>query len=1392
MTHVLYVDDEPYLLEIFREFLEMKGDMDVEVAGSVPEALDLLKDHHVDVIVSDYQMPGIDGIEFLRMIRERDASLPFILFTGKSREDVVIRALNSGADYYLQKGGDASAQFAEMRNLILHAVGRRLAEAAQRESELRYRHVVEDQTELIRRFLPDGTTVFANGAFCRYYGVDEQEVIGSTAPPFLLRGEEERIARHLASLSPEEPVKPITTRLILSDGRIRWHHQYDRALFDQNGAVTEYQSVGRDVTDMTISEANLALKNNVFGILASGEDILSDGPAKWALSEALSGIAWALHLDQVTIQTVGPGPEGGPSIAAPLIAWRRDAALSGVEVTPIPDLRYRPCPRRWLEILERGDPVEGDLQDFSEEERAWAASPEMETFVAFPVFFRGTFWGFIAAFGKDGGRSWAEEERLAFGNASDLIRYAIEWYRKGWDLAESEAKFKAIADLAQDAIVLIDSDDRVAYWNNAARQMFGYSNEDFASRTLHECITGKSFDHTYYREQFAELKRTGRTFLSGKVLELTARRKDGTRFAMELSSSSINLKGEWHLLAICRDISERKLMEDRLRENEEKFRTIAELAQDAIVLVDGHDRVRFWNRAAEEMFGYPADEILDRSIYQCLKREGTPPHYTAALEEFRETGDGFLDQKIFEITLKCRDGRSLPVEVSVSPVRIDGEWLGVGIIRDLSGRRAAEAALRESEESYRTIFETTLDGMAVIDAETLEVLMANRAFLNILGYGSSDPDAAPVRIFDLIHPAWKDWVTSLINGDLLGGEQIDELPLVLQDGSQRWIRVLGRMTLFGGRPAGLISCIDITEKRRVEVMLRRRNELEALIRAISTRFLTLERADLDREFRAVLGEVGGALEADSATILLFNDEHARVDSCYWWSANGLDSRPQELENSTTHRFSWWMDRLRDLKPIHIPSVDAMPEESATEKEFFQMFGVGSILAFPIASKAGLFGHISFQTVGRECSWSEEDIAILSMLGDIVADVHARTRAEQRLRESEKKFRSFVEGSNDVFMRMTIGPSGPVLEYISPSFEQMSGYSRECMFTHRDMGFRFLHPDDRARFLQWQRSSYKSFYRPETFRWMNRDGRYIWTENCMIPVFDEEGAVVAIEIVIHDIDHIKRTEEAFKQTNKKLALLGSITRHDILNQLTAAFGYLDLIRDRIDDPLVTKFFERQEGALRQIQSQIEFTKSYQELGVRMPEWQKVTEVIARVSRPFIEEGIRVMADIDGLEVYADPMLEKVFYNLLDNSLRHGGAVSRVTVSSMRVENVTQIIWQDDGVGVPEEEKERIFDRGVGKNTGFGLFLVREVLSITDMSINECGIPGKGAKFVITVPPGMFRVRGEAWIAPDPINIRITAPGEGDTPKNQPYDTIPDGHTDRGACSPTSIDQRRRSQ
>jgi PAS domain S-box-containing protein len=267
----------------------------------------------------------------------------------------------------------------------------------------------------------------------------------------------------------------------------------------------------------------------------------------------------------------------------------------------------------------------------------------------------------------------------------------------------------------------------------------------------------------------------------------------------------------------------------------------------------------------------------------------------------------------------------------------------------------------------------------------------------------------------------------------------------------------------------------------------------------------------------------------------------------------------------------------------------------------------------------------------------------------------------------------------------------------------------------------------------------------------RDGSEIWASIQAWKLETRGSPVMMIEGFAEDITEQKIFEEEVRfheselnryalelsQVNKKLNILSTITRHDILNKLTGLQGYLELMKAESPDPKAQEYLAIQETIIQTIARQIRFTKDYQDIGIETPRWFDVKETLEKAVANIPLQDITLTIDTGNLAIFADPMLEKVFYNLVENSTRHAGKLTRIRCVTETAGDCARIIFEDDGSGVPERYKEAIFVRKHFKNTGFGLYLSREILGITGLSIRENGRPGDGARFEITVPPDKFR-------------------------------------------------------
>ncbi len=225
----------------------------------------------------------------------------------------------------------------------------------------------------------------------------------------------------------------------------------------------------------------------------------------------------------------------------------------------------------------------------------------------------------------------------------------------------------------------------------------------------------------------------------------------------------------------------------------------------------------------------------------------------------------------------------------------------------------------------------------------------------------------------------------------------------------------------------------------------------------------------------------------------------------------------------------------------------------------------------------------------------------------------------------------------------------------------------------------------------------------------------------------------------DIKKRQKVEAALETANQKLSLLSQITRHDISNRVFALLAELDLAKELAKEPRLTESLLQLERTSMAIQDQIAFTKDYQEIGTQAPSWYLVTPLIRSAADPLYLPEVNVSVHCEGVEVFADAMISKVFYNLIHNALRHGEHLTRITFSYQVSGNDLVIFAEDNGIGIVLKEKENIFRKGFGKDSGLGLFLSREILSITGITIQETGEHGKGARFEIHVPDGDWRIK-----------------------------------------------------
>jgi PAS domain S-box-containing protein len=262
LTVFLVEDNEHDVIAFKRSLKKSEFSFYLQYVDTAEEAMStiLASKNTIDIIVIDYHLPGLSGFDFFQKLKETGIDIPIVMMTGEGTEELAVKALKTGIDDYVVK--DPGHGYLQLIPLLLHEVVKRsnnrrariAAEQALQESEARYRAIVSDQTEVVSRFGVDGIFTFVNDAVTNNFGIKKEDIIGTSFYNFLSPDEAQKLKSELSQLTIETPLQMNVNPIHLASGEILWYEWANRAIFDHNGKIVEFQGVGRNVTDRVLAE----------------------------------------------------------------------------------------------------------------------------------------------------------------------------------------------------------------------------------------------------------------------------------------------------------------------------------------------------------------------------------------------------------------------------------------------------------------------------------------------------------------------------------------------------------------------------------------------------------------------------------------------------------------------------------------------------------------------------------------------------------------------------------------------------------------------------------------------------------------------------------------------------------------------------------------------------------------------------------------------------------------------------------------------------------------------------------------------------------------------------------------------------------------------------------
>jgi PAS domain S-box-containing protein len=359
--------------------------------------------------------------------------------------------------------------------------------------------------------------------------------------------------------------------------------------------------------------------------------------------------------------------------------------------------------------------------------------------------------------------------------------------------------------------------------------------------------------------------------------------------------------------------------------------------------------------------------------------------------------------------------------------------------------------------------------------------------------------------------------------------------------------------------------------------------------------------------------------------------------------------------------------------------------------------------------------------------------------------------EQRIRESEEKYRAVVTLASDGIHIIQDG----MFRFVNPRAAALHGKSAEDLLNTPFISF--VHPDEQKRVEAIYRQRMDGEPAPPVYETVIVNAR---GESVDVEVGSQrimfEGKISDL-VVMRDVTERRRSQMALDRAKKKLNMLNYVTFTDIQNMVFSLRGYLHLHHAAVKEAVSrdTDALAAKENTLLQyIEDSLKFARAYQDLGMRPARWQDVSRVFLLAISHLDLLGVHHTVRTDGLEIFADPLLERVFLILADNTLVHSGTGTEVTVGYVREpDGSLTLIFADNGAGIPRADKERIFLPEYQQKKTEGLFLAWEILEITGITMKETGMPGTGVRFEMHVPKGAYRFSGNPrQLADDPETRR----------------------------------------
>ncbi len=1283
----LLVDDERSLLEQAEIFLERESEeIEVLTVSSAEETQDVIDSEDIDVIVSDYQMPDMNGLDFLEEVRnERDDGIPFIMFTGKGREEVAIKALNLGADRYIQKGGDPKSQYGVLADAITqeyesHKSKKKLEESKEelRESRKKYKKIFEESPLGVLHYDEVGVIIECNDKFVDIIGSSRDELIGFDM---------------LEDLENDELMEEV--RSSLGDGEGYYEGEYTsitagetsivrvffKGIENEHGEISSGIALVEDISERKEHEQELRRK----------ETYLDHTPAFINVIDENGKIKYHSYPSK---EIVGLDPS-------------KFMGEEGIEFVH-PDDREKTL-EMFSKVLENpGEECRAELRGKVED---------------------GWIWLEVRAV-----------NHLDDPEINGIIVTAQDISERKEMENKLEEKNRFLQNLLNNTPgtvfrCLNDEHYTMKFLSEGCKELIGYEPE--------ELIDNKkvSYADLIMEEDKEKVReKTEAVTDEGDRYRVTYRIKsaDGeVKWVWELGKVIESHGNDQYLEGIITDITERKEMEEEIKYRENLERIITEVSTGLmnIEVEKIHESI---NQALGKIAEFAdADRSYVFQFYEDLKKmdmthewcaEGVEPQkenmqnfstddlpwLMEKVEEFENitvprVSDLPFEAEAFEEILKEQNIQSLLVLPIVYDNELEGligfDWVSeeerwseevVDLLRiageaiqSALNRKEAEQRLKEREVKYRTIFESANDAILIIKEN--KYIDCNEKALELFECDRGDMiGEAPFSFSPEKQPDGKDSrerAKEKINSALEGESQEFYWVHATKDGEPIPTDVTLNRYTIDHETFVLAVVRDITDRKEKEHRLRKER----------------------KKFRKIFNNANDAVYLHELT-----DE-------------GLLGRFVEVNDTAVEMLGYSRDEFLEMTPEDI-DVGIMDDELSDVLDELQEKG-----------------EMKFEMIHQAKDGTEIPVEIKSHIFElegekrvlsIARDITDRKKAEERIEENKDKLERLHEisaelqacQSEEEVYSFAVQAAEDILEFDICGFDAVEG----DMFVTKGISSGTPEDGHTERRVDEGGLDRKTYLNQESYLvddlFADKDAKPVdddYRSAISVPVgddgifqavskepghFDEEDLRMVELLASHVSEALQRI-----QVKEREEFLHSLLRHDVGNKAQIIQGYLDLMKDADSSEESETYRTKAKNSLNEAQKIIEKIRKLRKIDEEDESSETdLNTVIDRVGLENMaqlkDEGIKI--DISGCDcrVKGGPLLEELFSNLIENSIRHSNC-DRVRVSSQAEEDECVVTVEDDGKGIADEAKDKVFEKGfkAGENggTGLGLYMAKEI-------------------------------------------------------------------------------------